>query len=72
MHSPSNVKKHDEHALGHSAVLPCLLRSWGSGALPLRRLLFSLRIIPVDPTLVPSDEAVMGPVSELFDTSLYV
>jgi len=57
VHNPSNVKKHDEHALGHTASLPRLLRSWGSQALPLRRLLLSLRIIPVDPTLVPSDEA---------------
>jgi hypothetical protein len=31
---PSNVEKHDEHALSHAAALPCL-RSWGSWALPL-------------------------------------
>ena len=58
VHNPSNVEKHDEHALGRAAALPRLLQSWGSWALPLQRLLFSLRIIPVDPTLVPSDEAV--------------
>jgi len=52
----SNVEKHDEHALGRVAALPRLLRSWGSWALPLRRLLFSLGIIPIDPTIVPSDE----------------
>jgi len=56
MHNPLNVEKHDEHALGRAAALPCLLRSWGSWALPLRRLLFSLGIIPVDPTLIPSDD----------------
>ena len=56
VHNPSIVEKHDEHALGRAAVLPRLLRSWGSWALPLRRLLFSLRIIPVGPTLVPSDD----------------
>jgi hypothetical protein len=56
VHNPLNVEKH-EHALGHAAALPHLLQSWGSWALPLRRLLFSLGIIPVDPTLVPSDEA---------------
>ena len=33
-----------------------LLRSWGSWALPLRRMLFSLGIIHVDPTLVLSDD----------------
>ena len=38
MHSPSNVEKHDEHALGRTAALPRLLRSWGPWALPLRRL----------------------------------
>ena len=53
VHNPSNVKKHDEHDLGCAASLPRLLRSWGSWALPLRRLLFSLGIIPVDPTLAP-------------------
>jgi hypothetical protein len=31
---PSNVEKHDEHALSRAAALPCL-RSWGSWALPL-------------------------------------
>ena len=56
VHKPSNVEKHDEHALGHAAVLARLLWSSGSLALPLRRLLFSLRFIPVDPTLVPSDD----------------
>ena len=34
VHHPSNVEKHDEHALGHTAALP-RLRSWGSWALPL-------------------------------------
>ena len=58
VHNPSNVKKHDEHALGRTAALPRLLRSWGSWALPLRRLLFSIGNIPIEPTLVPSDEAV--------------
>ena len=38
VHNPSNVEKHDEHALGHAAALPRLLRSWGSWALPLRIL----------------------------------
>jgi len=56
VHNPSNVEKHDKHALGRVAALPRLRRSWGSRALPLRRLLFSLGIIPVDPTLVPSDD----------------
>ena len=56
LHNPSNVEKHDEHALGRAAALPRLLRSWGSWALPLRRLLFRLAIIPIDPTLVPSDD----------------
>jgi len=60
VHNPSNVEKHDEHALGHAAALPCLLRSWGSWALPLQRLLFSLGIIPLDPTLVPSEAAAKG------------
>jgi len=49
-------KNQDDHALGRAAALPRLLRSWGSWALPLRRLLFSLGIIPVDPTLVPNAE----------------
>jgi len=56
VHNPSNVEKHDEHALGRAAALPHLLRSWGSWALPFQRLLFSLGIIPIDPTLVPSDD----------------
>jgi hypothetical protein len=56
VHNHSNVEKHDKHALGRATDLP-RLRSWGSWALPLRRLLFSLGIIPVDPTLIPSDEA---------------
>ena len=37
-HNPSDVEKHNEHALGHAAALPRLLRSWGSWTLPLRRL----------------------------------
>jgi len=53
VHNPSNVKKHDEHALGRAAALPRLLCSWGSWALPLQRLLFSLGIIPVYPALAP-------------------
>jgi len=57
VHNPSNVEKHEQHALGHVAALPRLLQSWRSWALPLRRLLFSLGIIPVDPTLVPSDDS---------------
>ena len=56
VHNPSNVEKHDECALGCAAALPRLLRSWGSWALPLRRLFFSLGIIPADPTLIPSDD----------------
>jgi hypothetical protein len=48
----SNVEKHDEHALSWAAALPHL-RPWGSWALPLWRLLFSLGITPVDPTLAP-------------------
>jgi len=56
VHNPSNVEKHDERALGRAATLPRLLRSWGSWALPLRRLLFSFEIIPTDPTLVPIDD----------------
>jgi len=58
-HNPSNVEKHDEHALGCAAALPRFLRSWGSWVIPLRRLLFSLGIISVDPALVPSDEAAV-------------
>ena len=56
VYNPLNVEKHKEHALGRAAALPRLLWSWGSWALPLQRLLFSLGIIPVDPTLVPSDD----------------
>ena len=56
VHNPANVRKQDEHALGRNAALPRLLWSWGSWALPLRTLLFSLGIISIDPTLVPSDE----------------
>jgi len=56
-YNPSNVEKHNEHALGCTAALPRLLWSWGSWALSLRRLLFSPGIIPVDPTLVLSEEA---------------
>ena len=56
VHNPSNVEKHNEHAVGRTAALPRLLWSWRSWALPLQRLLFSLGIIPVGPTLVPSDD----------------
>jgi len=56
VHSPLNVEKHDEHALGRAVTLPRLLWSWGSWALLLQRLLFSLGIIPIDPTLIPSDD----------------
>ena len=55
VHNPSNVEKHDDHAFECGAALPRLLRSWEFWTLPLRRLLFSLGIIPVDPTLVPSN-----------------
>ena len=55
-HNPSNVETQDEHALGRAAALPRLLWSWGSWALPLRSMFFSLGIITIDPTLVPSDE----------------
>ena len=51
VHNPSNVEKHDEHAFDRAAALPRLLRSWGSWTLPLRRLLFSLGIIPVGLTV---------------------
>jgi hypothetical protein len=34
VHNPSNVEKHDEHALGRAADLP-RLQSWGSWALQL-------------------------------------
>ena len=56
VHNPLNVEKHDEHALGRAVALPRLLQSWGSWALPLRRMLFSLGIIPIDPTLVHNDD----------------
>jgi len=56
VHNPSSVEKHDEHAFGRAAALPRLLRSWESWSLPLRRQLFSLGIIPTDPTIVPSDD----------------
>jgi hypothetical protein len=29
VHNPSNVEKHDEHALGRATTLPRLLRYWG-------------------------------------------
>ena len=35
VHNPSNVEKHDEHALDCAAALPRLLRSLGSWALLL-------------------------------------
>jgi len=44
VHNSSNIEKHDEHALGRAAALPHLLRFWGFWALPLRRLLFILRV----------------------------
>jgi len=72
VHNPSNVGKHDEHALGRAAALPRLLQSWGSWALPLQRLLFSLGIIPIDPTLIPSDDprhegwVIHGTLTKLF------
>ena len=71
VHNPSNVKKH-EHGFERAAALPRLLRSWGSWTLPLRRLLFSLGIIPVDPTLVPSNNplhegwVIQGTLTKLF------
>jgi hypothetical protein len=34
-HNPSNVEKHNKHAVGHAAALPCLLQSCVSWALPL-------------------------------------
>ena len=72
MHYPSNVEKHDEHAFDRAAALPRLLRSWGSWTLPLRRLLFTLGIIPIDPTLVPSNNprregwVIQGTLTKLF------
>jgi len=72
MHNPSNVEKHDEHAFDRTAALPRLLRSWGFWALPLRRLLFTLGIIPVDPTLIPSNNprhegwVIQGTLTKLF------
>ena len=56
VHNTSNVEKHDEHALGCTATLPRILRSLGSWALPLPRPLYCLGIIPVDPTLILSDD----------------
>jgi hypothetical protein len=38
VHNPSSVENHDERALGCAATLSRFLRSWGSWALPLRRL----------------------------------
>jgi hypothetical protein len=56
VHNPSNVEKHDEHALGRAAALSHLLWSWEYCALPLQTLLFSFGIVPIDPTLVPSND----------------
>jgi len=72
VHNPSNVEKHNEHAFERAAALPRLLRSWGSWTLPLRILLFSLGIIPVDPTLVPSNNprhegwVIQGTLTKIF------
>ena len=49
-------RKNDEHALGRTAALSHHLWSWESWALPLRRLLFSIGIVPIDPNLVPSND----------------
>ena len=56
MNNPANVEVNDEHALGRSADLSCLLRSWRCWALPLQRLLVGLQIVPIDPSLIPSDD----------------
>ena len=53
LNNPANVEENDEHALGRVADLSRLLRSWRCWALPLRKLLFGLRVVPVDPSLVP-------------------
>jgi hypothetical protein len=56
VHNPTKFEKTHEPLIGKAAARPRLLRSWGSWTLPLRRLLFSLGIIPIDPTLVPNDD----------------
>ena len=52
----ANVEENDEHAVGSVVDTSCLLRSWRCCALPLRSLLVGLRVVPVDPCLVPSDD----------------
>ena len=51
VNKPANVEEN-----GRDADLSRLLRSCRCWALPLRRLLFGLRVVPVDPRLDPSDD----------------
>ena len=55
VNNPANVAENDEHVLCRAVDLSCL-RSWRCCALPLRRLLFGIRVVLVDPSLVPSDD----------------
>ena len=55
MNNLANVEENDENTLGHAADLSRLLRSWKCWAHPLRRLLVGIRVVPVGPSLVPSD-----------------
>ena len=56
VNNPANDEENDEHARGRADDLSCLLRSWRRWARPLRGLLVGLRVVPIDPSLVPVDD----------------
>ena len=56
VHNTANVEKNDKHAFGRASDLPRLLQSWKMQPLPLRRPLFCLWVIAVDPTLITNDD----------------
>ena len=53
VNNPANVGQNDEQSHGRTADLSRLLRSWRCWALPLRRLLVGLGVVPVEPSLLP-------------------
>jgi hypothetical protein len=56
MNNATDVEKHNEHGLRWAAAHSCLLQSWRWWALPLWWLPLCLRVIPIDPRLVTSDD----------------
>lgn len=56
MSDAPDIKKDSEHAFDCPMTLCHVLHPWRRWAIPLGRLLLCLRVIPIDPRLIPGDD----------------